>query len=61
MMDVLPNVPVILLAIVAVWFCWPMIVDPIAERGGGDRRALGDDLDDVADGLFAEWSETERS
>ena len=53
-MSLLPLVPVMLLVVVAVWFIWPIVVDPISRAA--TRRGLGE-ADQLAENLFEAWSE----
>ena len=57
-MSLLPVVPVVLLVLVAVWFFWPIIVDPISRSA--TRRGLGE-ADQVAEHLFETWTEHGRA
>ncbi len=52
-MTILSVVSVLLLAIVAAWFFWPMIADPIARRMSGNPES---EADQVAEHLFAAWA-----
>mgnify|MGYP001812448978 CR=1 FL=1 len=56
-MSVLPAIPMLLLAAVAVWFIWPLIADPIARAARPARRSLQREADRTADHLFATWGE----
>ena len=56
-MGVLPAIPMCLLLLVAVWFFWPVVVDPIARAINSSRRELRRDADRVADYLFEAWTE----
>lgn len=56
-MGVLPAIPICLLLLVAVWFFWPVVVDPIARAINSSRRELRRDADRVADYLFEAWTE----
>jgi len=53
-MSLLPAIPVVLLVIVAVWFFWPVVVDPIVRSA--TRRGLGE-ADQLAENLFDQWNE----
>ncbi len=53
-MSLLPLFPVVLLLIVAVWFFWPVVVDPISRWLV--RRGFVE-ADQLAENLFAAWSE----
>jgi len=52
-MSLLSAIPVFLLAVVAIWFIWPMIVDPIARQFS--RRSKSEP-DHLAEQFFAMWS-----
>ena len=54
MMSILSAIPVLLLVVVAVWFFWPAIVDPINRLLA--RREKIDDRDLVAEHLFDAWN-----
>ena len=56
-MGVLPAIPMFLLLLVAVWFFWPVVVDPIARAISSSRRELRRDADRTADYLFDAWTE----
>lgn len=56
-MAVLPAIPMLLLAIVAAWFLWPMIADPISRVASPARRGLRREADRTADQLFEIWAE----
>ena len=54
MMSMLPAIPVLLLGIVAVWFLWPIVVDPLTRITA--RRNRSDDGDLLAQDLFDAWT-----
>jgi hypothetical protein len=56
-MDMLPVVPVLLLAVVAAWFFWPVAADAVSRPPRPDRRALKRDADRLAESLFETWHE----
>ncbi|NND19767.1 MAG: hypothetical protein HKN98_14425 [Silicimonas sp.] len=56
-MGMLPTIPMFLLGAVAIWFFWPLIVDPIARATNPSRRDLRRDADRTADLLFETWAE----
>ena len=58
-MGMLPAIPMFLLGAVAIWFFWPLIVDPIGRATNPSRRGLRREADRTADHLFEAW--TERS
>lgn len=53
-MSLLPLFPVVLLLIVAVWFFWPVVADPISRWLV--RRGFVE-ADQLAENLFATWNE----
>lgn len=55
-MAVLPAIPIVALGLVAVWFFWPTVADPVLRAFTG-RRAFKSDADSTADDLFRAWSE----
>ena len=56
-MTILSALTVTMLAVVAVWFFWPMVADPIA-RVRNERTK--DDADRKAEDLFELWSKYGR-
>lgn len=56
-MGVLPAIPMCLLLLVAVWFFWPIVVDPIVRAMNTSRRDLRREADRTADYLFDAWTE----
>jgi len=54
MMSILSAIPVLLLVVVAVWFVWPAIADPISRLLA--RRKTVDDRDVIAEHLFDAWN-----
>jgi hypothetical protein len=56
-MGVLPAIPMCLLLLVAVWFFWPLVVDPIVRAMNTSRRDLRREADRTADYLFDAWTE----
>lgn len=56
-MGVLPAIPMFLLVLVAVWFFWPLVVDPIARATSPSRRELRRQADRTADDLFDTWAQ----
>lgn len=55
-MAVLPALPTVFLGVVAVWFVWPFVADPIS-RVWPVRRRFAADADRTAEDLFQAWSE----
>lgn len=58
-MHVLSAIPVILLAVVAVWFLWPVVADPIARLSA--RRSFPGDADTLSELLFEAWGNSGHS
>lgn len=58
-MHLLPAIPVILLTVVAVWFFWPVVVDPIARFLA--RRSFPGDADALSELLFEAWGNGGRT
>ncbi len=52
-MSILPAIPVLLLGLVAVWFLWPMVVDPLTRRVARTRPEV--ENDPLAEHLFDRW------
>ena len=56
-MGLLPAIPVLLLVAVAIWFFWPIVIDPIMRASVSGRRDFDDDADQTANLLFDAWAE----
>jgi hypothetical protein len=56
-MGLLPAISMFLLGAVAIWFFWPLIVDPLSRAASPSRRDLRRDADRTADLLFDTWAE----
>ncbi|NNE81162.1 MAG: hypothetical protein HKN18_12920 [Silicimonas sp.] len=54
-MSILPAIPVLLLVLVAIWFIWPVVVDPVSRLLA--RRGLSNECDRVAEHLFDAWND----
>ena len=60
-MGTLHLVPVVVLGVVFLWLLWPVIGDSI-QRGKSARiRAKHDSADQLADTLFGEWAEKQKT
>ena len=56
MLALLPAVPFVALIVVAIWFLWPIVVDPIVRASDPARRHLRRDVDKTAEHLFDSWA-----
>ena len=52
-MSILSAIPVLLLGLVAVWFLWPVVVDPLTRRV--ERARDRDEKEPLAEHLFDRW------
>lgn len=57
MIGMLPVISLGLLIAFAIWFLWPVVVDPLLRATDPGRRVLRRDADQTADVLFDAWAE----